>query len=353
MATIPEALAIAVQHHQGGRLHAAEQVYRQILEVDPNQVDAVHLLGVIAHQVGKHEVAVECIGRAIGLRGNVAAFHNNLGGAYALHRVPEAVACFRRAVELKPDYAEAHNNLGIACNEQGKLDAAIACYRRAVELKPDYAEAHSNLGVAFAAQGKLDEAIACYRRAAGAEAGLCRGARQLGQWPSWPGKAGRSGRLLPPGAGTEAGLCRGTQQPGQCLEGPGEAGRSDRLLSPGTGTEAGLMPRRTTTWAMAFKDQGKLDEAVACYRRALELKPDFAEAHNNLGNALKDQGKLDEAVACYRRALELKPDYAVGAQQPAPHTPVLRGHDAGNVGRGPCRVRSPARGAAAAFPAAG
>ena len=59
-----------------------------------------------------------------------------------------------------------------------------------------------------------------------------------------------------------------------------------------------------------MKDQGKLDEAVACYRRALELKPDFAEAHSNLGNALKDQGKLDEAIACYRRALELKPDYA-------------------------------------------
>ena len=59
----------------------------------------------------------------------------------------------------------------------------------------------------------------------------------------------------------------------------------------------------------ALQDQGKLDEAVACYRRALELKPDYAEAYNNLGNALRDQGKLDEAVACYRRALELKPDY--------------------------------------------
>jgi predicted O-linked N-acetylglucosamine transferase (SPINDLY family) len=59
-----------------------------------------------------------------------------------------------------------------------------------------------------------------------------------------------------------------------------------------------------------LKDQGKLDEAVACYHRALKLKPDFAEVHSNLGNALKDQGKLDEAVACHRRALELKPDYA-------------------------------------------
>ena len=65
MATIPEALAIAIQHHQGGRLQAAEQIYRQILAVEPNHADAIHLLGVIAHQVGKHEVAVEYIRRAI------------------------------------------------------------------------------------------------------------------------------------------------------------------------------------------------------------------------------------------------------------------------------------------------
>jgi tetratricopeptide (TPR) repeat protein len=59
-----------------------------------------------------------------------------------------------------------------------------------------------------------------------------------------------------------------------------------------------------------LKDQGKLEEAIACYRRALELKPDFAEVHSNLGNALNEQRKPDEAAACYRRALELKPDFA-------------------------------------------
>ena len=60
----------------------------------------------------------------------------------------------------------------------------------------------------------------------------------------------------------------------------------------------------------AFKRQGKLDKAVACYRRALELKPRYAEAHYNLGLILRGQGKLDEAVACYRQALHLKTDYA-------------------------------------------
>ena len=65
MATVPEALAIATQHHQRGRLQAAEQIYRQILQVEPNHADALHLLGVIAAQVGKQALAVEHIGRAI------------------------------------------------------------------------------------------------------------------------------------------------------------------------------------------------------------------------------------------------------------------------------------------------
>ena len=54
----------------------------------------------------------------------------------------------------------------------------------------------------------------------------------------------------------------------------------------------------------------QLDEAIACYRRALELQPQFVEAHFNLGNALIEQGQIAEAMACFRRAVQLNPDYA-------------------------------------------
>ncbi len=104
MATISEALANAIQHHQAGRLQAAEQIYGQILALQPNHADAWHLLGFIAYQMGKHEIAVEYIGHAIRLAGNQAAFHHNLGDAYrALGKTADAVSCYQRpAIEARP-----------------------------------------------------------------------------------------------------------------------------------------------------------------------------------------------------------------------------------------------------------
>jgi protein O-GlcNAc transferase len=166
MITISEALDIALQHHQAGQLQPAEQIYRQILQVEPNHSEAIHNLGLIAHQVGRHEIAVEYMERSIGLNATEVAFHNNLGEAYrALGKISEAVACYHRALELKPEYAEAQNNLGNLRKGQGKLEEAVDCYRRAMELKPDYAVAYINLGSVLTDQGKLDEAVACYRRA--------------------------------------------------------------------------------------------------------------------------------------------------------------------------------------------
>jgi predicted O-linked N-acetylglucosamine transferase (SPINDLY family) len=344
MATIPEALAIAIQHHQAGRLQAAEQIYRQILAVEPNHVDALHLLGLLAHHVGRHDVAVEHIGRAIALKGNVAAFHNNLGEAYrALQRIPQAVACYRRAADLQPDFAEPHYRLGNALREQGKLEEAAASYRRAVELKPDYAEAHNNLGVTFKDQGKLEQAVACYRRTAQLRPSDVEPHNNLGGALKDQGKLDeavacyrRALELAPRDAEVYNNLGVVLQEQKKLEEAaacyrralelkPGYAEAHSNLgnvlrdqgkldgavacyhravaLKPGYAEAYGNL-------GVAFTEQAKLEEAIACYHRALELKPDYAEAHNNLGSALKDQGKLDGAAACYRRALERKPHYA-------------------------------------------
>jgi tetratricopeptide (TPR) repeat protein len=63
-----------------------------------------------------------------------------------------------------------------------------------------------------------------------------------------------------------------------------------------------------STAAITLEDQGKLEEAVAAYRQAIDIKPDLA--YSNLGNALEDQGKHDEAIAAYRHAIDIQPDCA-------------------------------------------
>ena len=61
---------------------------------------------------------------------------------------------------------------------------------------------------------------------------------------------------------------------------------------------------------ITLKELGRLDEALASYTQAIALKPDFANAHYNLGITLKELGRLDEAEASYKQAIALKPDYA-------------------------------------------
>ena len=69
-------------------------------------------------------------------------------------------------------------------------------------------------------------------------------------------------------------------------------------------------PEVCTNLGNALADQGRLDEAVACHRNAITLRPGYLNAHCNLGNALREQGRLDEALASYRRAIAIRPDHA-------------------------------------------
>jgi predicted O-linked N-acetylglucosamine transferase (SPINDLY family) len=161
-----QAFDLALRHHREGRLDLAEGIYVQILSQEPNDPDAWQLLGLIAHDRGRHEEAVASIGRAIALNPSVAAYHSNLGVAlWGAGRHAEAVAAYRTAVGLDPDFADASYNLGDALRDQGLHEAAVDAYRRALRREPRMVEAQVNLGVALRELGRLDEAVAAYEEA--------------------------------------------------------------------------------------------------------------------------------------------------------------------------------------------
>jgi tetratricopeptide (TPR) repeat protein len=271
--------AAAVQHHQAGHLQQADALYRQVLTANPRHADSLHLLGVIALQVGRPDPAAELISRAIGIDPTVALYQINLGNAFkALGNLDQAIACYRRAIVLRPRYPEAYNNLGATLHARTHTDEALIWLRRAITLKPDFPEAHNNLGNLLADLGQLDQAAQCYRQAIALRPNYADAHNNLGT------------TLKDLGALDEAVRCHQTAI----------------ALRPDN-------PEAHHNLGTTLKRLGRLDEAAACHRKALALKPDLAEAHDALGSTLADQGKLDEAVACYQQTLALRPD------DPRPH----------------------------------
>ena len=164
--TDPQAPALpnlldAIALHQQGMLGQAEARYRQLLEIEPRNADALHLLGVIAYQTGSHQSSVDLIGQAIEINANVASYYSNRGNALKeLKQLDAAVASFDKAIALKPDLAEAYYNRGNALKELKQLDAAVASFDKAIALKPDLAEAYYNRGNALKLKHQYVDALA-------------------------------------------------------------------------------------------------------------------------------------------------------------------------------------------------
>ncbi|MEO5373743.1 MAG: tetratricopeptide repeat protein [Alphaproteobacteria bacterium] len=165
-AAIRQTLADAVHHHQAGRLAEAETLYREILDVQPDHADALHLLGVVARRAGRYDLAVDLIRQAIAVNDGVADFHYNLGNALVQQGRPEeAIAAYRRAMAIEPRFVDAHINIGTALMDMGRLAAAEQEFRAAIAVCPDHAPAHYNLGLALRRHNRLEEAAAAYRQA--------------------------------------------------------------------------------------------------------------------------------------------------------------------------------------------
>ncbi|MBV7536431.1 tetratricopeptide repeat protein [Duganella sp. sic0402] len=259
----------AVELHQQGRLQPAQALYRQVLELNPQQFDALHLLGVIARQQGDAATAIELISRAIAVNDGQAGAHCNLGVALLdSGRADEALASHERALALIPAYALAWSNRGNALRRLARLDEALESYQRALAIQPQYAEAHCNRAIVLQEQGRYLDALGA------AEDALNLKDRYADAW-----------------------LARGHAL--HCLRYLPEAVESfDRAIH--------LRP----DWAEAYSAQGaslqRLGEFAAAldsYDQALKHKPGYALAHYHRGNALRSLERREEAIAAYRAAL--------------------------------------------------
>lgn len=163
------ALAIddAVRAAETGDYEAARLICAGILERDAEHAEALHLLGLLAYQVGlQAQEALNLVDRAIAAAPDNSRFFNTRGALYyALGMNAEAETAFRRALELDPGDANAWNNLGNALLKLDQVKPAETCFREAIRLAPELNSAINNLGIALKREGALDKALACFRQA--------------------------------------------------------------------------------------------------------------------------------------------------------------------------------------------
>ena len=243
MTTLPDAFAIALEHHQAGSALLAQgqfdeaiACFRRAIQSKPDLREAHSHLAAALHAQGNLGSAVESYRAALKLKPDDAVLCNSLGNAlWILGKLNEAYICYRQAIALRPDYTEAYTNVGNALLFQGKLEEAADNCRRALELNPNYVVAHNNLGNVLLSQAKPDEAATWYRQAIA---------------------------LNPDYAEAHCNL------------------------------------------AGALQQLGRFDEALGSYARALELRPDDAYAHYGRANLKLLHGDFEGGLAEYQWRLK-------------------------------------------------
>jgi protein O-GlcNAc transferase len=165
MSTTSALLQTAQAHLRARRLVEAEQICRQILQIDRRSADAIHILAVSFYFRGNHGEAIEWMRKAILIRPNFAGYYSVLGGmCVAAGQATDAARYHRRSAELEPANADYLSNAGLALLTVDETQEALDACRCALQIQPNHLFARNNLAMALQKIGELDEAINEFRK---------------------------------------------------------------------------------------------------------------------------------------------------------------------------------------------
>lgn len=159
-------LSLALEYLKAGNVQEAELIFNDILKIQPDNVTALHFMGIIHYQQKDYEIAMEYIKKALRVGPDYVDALNNLGIVLqASGKLDEAITFYKKALKIDPRFIMANYNLGSAYKEKWQLQKAIQYYQKAIQLNHAFPEAYNNLGNIFQDQGKMDEAEVSYRHA--------------------------------------------------------------------------------------------------------------------------------------------------------------------------------------------
>lgn len=305
--SVEQVLQRAAQQLEAGDIRGAEINVRQVLQAQPDQPFALHLLGVIAHQVGQTAEAVALIERATEILPSEALFHRNVGEMYRLiNRLYEAIRHGKRAVELMPKDAFAHANLGIAYCDREEYDKAEASLRRALKINPNLPYVLNNMGNLRRMTEDADDAMVFYRKALAVAPDYLEARNNLAMVLIESDRPDEALAELTQVLNVRPDYAAAHYNAGNALMCQKQHERAwmayDQALKLGSGSSAALRGM-----ARARREQMRIEEAIEFAQRALALDPGKTESRALLADLYLKDGRQALAEEAYRGLLETEP----------------------------------------------
>lgn len=308
-AALERMLTEAFHLHRAGDRDKAEQRYRQALVVDPGNLNALQLLGVLNHELGRHTDAVEMLSHAIRVvekrterRPEFAAVYVNFGNALrAVGRGDDALIQYRMGLTLNPDLAQLHVGIGDELCAQGDLSGAVDSYEKAKAAGALGATRLCYLGSAYALLKRFAEAEANYREAL------------QPIFATIPGGTGFENPMLCFRPNMSSAAPTNTNKKDACYSAGGSPGRRRSSVTERYGELIDALPPNPDLYhlfAKALRDLGDFRAAVEMFELSLALEPKHIASLYELGISLMKVGFASAAIPYLEKAVELKPDFA-------------------------------------------
>ena len=305
MTEVVSELREAFDRHQAGDLPQAERLYRAVLQEDPTHGEALHLLGVLAHQSGNPTAAMDLIGRAVQhVNPPRAMMYSNLGAAHqAVGDFDTAITHYRLAVQLQPDFDDAQHNLATAFAAQGNHDHAVDAYKQLLATHPRHRAGWTNLGKSLQNLKRYEEAAQCHRSVLGNHPDDCEAWLNLGAVEALLGRQDAAAECFtqllkraPQHSLAHFNLGRIRQDQGRLQDAVSHYRQAVQCDAAYVNAWNNL--------GVSLKSLKQFAEAETCFRKIVTLTPNSATAHFNLGNVLRAQDRSQEAAESYRRGLQ-------------------------------------------------